>query len=137
TFDGLLSPFINSRLRPSAEMPDPVQLRANDNLGFMGANLHSRGFALDETEHTQLWEDMANRPCLMPLLGGEAVNTSPSQTHDKYAINFGSRTLEEASAFPSLLEIVRQRVKHERIIRVGTVPDTNQQLLVGHGWDFQ
>ncbi|NBT36208.1 MAG: class I SAM-dependent DNA methyltransferase, partial [Betaproteobacteria bacterium] len=114
TLDDVPAQCINSRLHSSLESPDPVTLRANDNLGFMGAGLRSNGFVLAKEEFDTLWTDPTNRPCLMPLLGGEEVNTSPTQTNERYAINFGSQTLEEASQFPTLLEIVRTRVKPDR-----------------------
>ena len=50
----------------------------------------------------------------MPFLGGEEVNSSPTQSNERYAINFGSRSLDDAMRYPTLLQIVRTRVKRGR-----------------------
>jgi hypothetical protein len=106
--------FINSRLRPNTEFPDPVALKSNDLLAFMGAGLGSSGFILDKAEYLVLAENPKNDECLMPYLNGEIVNSSPTQTHERYSINFGANSFEYATQFPSLLEIVRTRVKPDR-----------------------
>jgi hypothetical protein len=105
---------INSRLHPSAEVPDPVQLSENAGLGFFGTKLGGIGFVLGTEEYKKLCGNAINRECLLPLLGGEEVNDSPTQEHRRYVIKFGSAPLEYAERFPELLEIVRQRVKPER-----------------------
>jgi len=112
--DGKPVKIINSRFIPSEEIPDPVVLSANDLMSFMGTGLGGSGFILSKHEHDELATRAINRDCLMPLLGGEEANTSPTQTGDRFAINFGSRTVEEAERYPELLEIVRTRVKPER-----------------------
>lgn len=112
--DGKAVEAITSRLLPGHEPPDPVPVAANDLRSFMGIGLGGSGFVLGTNEYNKLAETLENRECLMPLLGGEEVNTSPTQSHERYAINFGTRSLEEAERFPALLEIVRERVKPER-----------------------
>ena len=112
--DGLSVNAINSRLHPSIELPDPVSLAANEMLAFMGAGLRSSGFILDAAEYSELYLDVNNRDCLMPLLGGEEVNSSPTTSNERFAINFGSKSLDEAGQYPTLLEIVRTRVKPDR-----------------------
>ena len=107
-------PVINSRLRPGSELPDPLALASNDSLAFMGAGLGGSGFILDIAEYEMLALDPKNRDCLMPYLGGEEVNRSPTQTNERYAINFGSNPVDYALQYPSLIEIVRVRVKPER-----------------------
>lgn len=106
--------FINSRLRPSPELPDPVILASNDLLSFMGAGLRSNGFVLDFEEYSTLAKNVKNLDCLMPLLGGEEVNSSPTLSNDRFAINFGANGLEYAEQYPVLLDIVRSRVKPDR-----------------------
>jgi hypothetical protein len=114
TLDNKNVQAINSRLLPSAELPDPEPLRANDLLSFMGAGIGGAGFILEPTEHQELARSSKNQQCLMPYLNGEQVNGSPTQTHEKYAINFGSHSLDYAQGYPELLEIVRDRVKPDR-----------------------
>jgi hypothetical protein len=105
---------IDSRLRDGPELPDPVPLVANDLFAFMGAGLGSSGFILTPAEYATLSTDQNNRDCLMPYLGGEEVNQSPTQAHERYAVNFRSMTVEQAMQYPSLLEIVKARVKPDR-----------------------
>jgi hypothetical protein len=105
---------INSRLHPSTEVPDPVQLTENDGLGFFGTKLGGIGFVLEAEEYEQLCREANNRKCLLPILGGEEVNESSTQEHRRYVITFGSESLEYAESFPELIEIVRRRVKPER-----------------------
>ena len=112
--DGEPVSFINSRLHASAELPDPVPLSSNDQKGFYGTNLGGSGFVQSPDEFAQLAANHQNRQCLLPLLGGEEVNSSPVQSHTRYVICFGSEPLEYAQQFPELLEIVRTRVKPDR-----------------------
>jgi hypothetical protein len=55
-----------------------------------------------------------NRERIFPFLGGQEVNTSPTQRHDRYIINFGQMPLEEAEQWPDLVAILREKVKPER-----------------------
>lgn len=112
--DGKPVAAINSRLHPGVEGPDPVQLQANDNRGFFGTKLGGNGFVIGPQEFEQLSKCSKNSTCLQPFLGGEEVNSSPVQKHERFAITFGSNPLEYAQQFPVLLEIVRTRVKPER-----------------------
>jgi hypothetical protein len=114
TLDGIPTAFINSRLCAGREAPDPVALQANEQRGFMGTGLGGSGFIINEAEYLRLAGVPANKECLQPLLGGEEVNRSPTQSHDRYAINFRTESLIYAEAFPDLLEIVRTRVKPDR-----------------------
>ena len=61
---------------------------ANDLKGFFGTKLGSSRFIFTSEEYTRLAECPRNRVCLLPYLGGEEVNTSPTQSHDRYAIYF-------------------------------------------------
>ena len=112
--DGRPALQINSRLFASPEVPDPVVLRCNSQRGFMGTGLGGSGFILDATEYSALLSRPVNAECIQPLLGGEEFNRSPTQSHDRYAINFRTEPLEYAERFPDLLHIVRTRVKPAR-----------------------
>jgi hypothetical protein len=112
--DGKPVKAINSRLHPAVELPDPVPLAANEQRGFFGTKVGSIGFVLEPDEHESLSKQPSNRECIRSYLGGEEVNTSPTQSPHRYAIYFGANPLEYAERFPDLLAIVRQRVKPER-----------------------
>jgi hypothetical protein len=112
--DGEVVEAINSRLRPKPERPDPVRLAASAAFSFKGTDPGSNGFVLDQDEHDLLAKTTTNRDVLFPYLAGQDVTTSPTQKHDRYIINFGRMTLQEAERWAELLEIVRQRVKPTR-----------------------
>jgi len=48
---------------------------------------------------------------LKPYLGGSELNNSPTLSSDRWIIDFGGRTLAEASKFPELLQLVEVHVK--------------------------
>jgi hypothetical protein len=105
---------INSRLRPKPERPDAVPLAENKSCAFIGTSLGGNGFVLSQEEYDSLIHEPRNYEKLYPYLGGQEVNTSPTQSHDRYVINFGSSPLEDAEKWPSLLKIIREKVKPER-----------------------
>jgi hypothetical protein len=106
---------INSRLLPKPERPDAVPLRNNDRLAFLGAKPYGQGFVIEPHEKdTLVAADSRNAERIFPFLGGQEVNTSPTQAHDRYVISFGSMPLHEAERWPDLTDILRTRVKPER-----------------------
>jgi hypothetical protein len=113
--DGAEVAAINSRLRPKPERSDPLPLAKNGGLSFVGTYVLGMGFTLTLEERDALVsKSRRNDARIFPYLGGEEVNTSPTQSHDRYVINFGETPLEEAEKWPDLIRIVRERVKPER-----------------------
>jgi hypothetical protein len=72
-------------------------------------------FIIDVAEYEHLCVNEKNRDCLMPYLTGEDVNRSPTQSHERYAINFRAEPLVYAEQYPDLLQIIRERVLPERL----------------------
>jgi hypothetical protein len=58
--------------------------------------------------------DPRNRNRIFPIQGGEQLNTDPLTRCSRWVINFADFTLDEASKWPDLLGIVREKVKPER-----------------------
>ncbi|MGE3752772.1 MAG: DNA methyltransferase [Planctomycetota bacterium] len=115
SLDDVVVRYINSQLRSGAELPDPHRLRSNEALSFLGSKIYGQGFLLTPEERDALVaRDRRNEKCIFPYLGGEEVNSTPTQTYHRYVIDFGSMTLEEAERWPDLIQIVRERVKPER-----------------------
>jgi hypothetical protein len=113
--DGRTVQALNSRLRPKPERSDPSALSSNADSAFVGTYVLGMGFTLTPDEQQQLLSQNArNGERIFPYLGGEEVNSSPTQRHDRYVISFGQMTLEQAERWPQLLEIVREKVKPER-----------------------
>jgi len=113
--DGLEVPAINSRLRAGHERPDPVALKANADKSFQGCVILGSGFTLTSSDRQGLVaKAQKNEHLIIPYLGGEEINSSPTQTFERHVINFGDLTLEQAGRWPDLLQIVRESVKPER-----------------------
>ncbi len=126
--DGLVVPAINSRLRGKAERPDPVVLKANENLSFVGTYVLGMGFVLTREERDEfVKKDPRNAERIHPYIGGEEVNTSPTQDFSRYVICFSdlptiagqkfvSLSEEEAKKWPDLYERIERLVKPERAV---------------------
>src|SRR6056300_1099837 len=97
------------------ERTDPAKLAANRGNAFVGSYVLGMGFVLTPDERDALLKkNKRNAQRIFPYLGGQEVNSSPTQNFDRYVISFGEMSLEEAGAWPDLLAIVREKVKPER-----------------------
>jgi hypothetical protein len=113
--DGEKVEAINSRLRPKPERPDPTILARNKGHSYQGSIVLGMGFILTPEQRDDLVDrDPKNAELIFPYLGGKEVNSNPEQGYDRYVINFGQMSLEEAEKWPDLISIVRERVKPER-----------------------
>lgn len=113
--DGLQVDSINSQLGGGRERADPEALSANAGSSFQGSILVGTGFTLTPAERDALIaKNPRNAERIFPYLGGEEVNSSPTQTFERYVISFGAMSLEEAERWPDLIGIVRAKVKPER-----------------------
>lgn len=106
---------INSGLRAGSERTDAKALRSNAGQAFVGSYVLGMGFTLTPTERDALVvQSASNATRIFPYLGGAEVNTSPTQTFDRYVISFGQMDLAEAEGWPDLIKIVRTKVKPDR-----------------------
>jgi hypothetical protein len=125
---------INSRLRPTPERADPLALNANAGRSYVGAYILGMGFTLNPDERAALVSrDPRNAERIFPYLGGEEVNSSPTQDFDRYVINFGDMDLDAAERWPDLIAIVREKVKPERD-RLNDNPDGRRRKQ--YWWQF-
>jgi len=70
------------------------------------------------------------REVILPYIGGEEVNTSPTHAHHRYVINFGERSEEECRRrWPELMAIVEAKVKPERM-------RNNREIRKRYWWRF-
>ena len=61
--------------------------------------------------------DPSNREVILPYLGGEEVNTSPTHAQHRHVISFGERSEAECRRrWPALMAIVEERVKPARVV---------------------
>ena len=90
---------ITAFLFPRGGHADPTPLEANREKAFNGMFLRGMGFTFDDTDQKGitssladmrrlLAEDPKNREIILPFLGGEELNSSPTHAYHRYAINF-------------------------------------------------
>jgi hypothetical protein len=103
---------------------DPHTLVENQNKSFQGAVILGMGFTFDDANDgatplrvmDELVEkDPRNKERIFPYLGGEELNSDPTQSHRRYVINFGTLSMSEAEQWPDLFQIVQTKVKPERL----------------------
>ncbi len=106
---------LSSRLSVGEERQDAAVLHANADCAFVGTYVLGMGFTLTPEERESLVKrDRKNAERIFPYLGGEEVNTSPTQAFGRYVISFSQMEIAEAEKWPDLLRIVREKVKPER-----------------------
>jgi len=103
---------------------DPKPLAANAGKSFQGVKVYGQGFLFDDNdpESTSIAEmnrliekDPKNAERIFPYIGGEEVNSHPTYSHHRYAINFGEMSEEESLQYPELMKIVEEKVKPYRM----------------------
>jgi hypothetical protein len=121
--DGKAVPLITAFLFHRGSNEDPLPLRSNNGGSFIGSFVNGVGFTFDDgnedatslTEMRRLLaEDPHNQERIFPFIGGEDLNDSPTQSSDRYVIDFGSLTEEEARRWPGLMAIVETKVRPAR-----------------------
>lgn len=120
---------------------DPYVLLANAGKSFIGSYVLGMGFTFDDTQpkatpisemHWLIAKDPRNAERIFPYIGGEEVNSSPTHAHNRYVINFGEMSEEEARKnYPDLMAIVEEKVKPERI---ALPPKNNWNRTVAKKW---
>jgi hypothetical protein len=119
---------------------DSQKLIANESKSFIGSYVLGMGFTFDDrnsdattiTEMKRLIEkEPRNQERIFPYIGGEEVNSSPIHAHNRYVINFGERSEDEAREWPDLMVmvIVEEKVKPERLKQ-------NREIRSRHWWRF-
>ncbi|MEZ4311222.1 MAG: DNA methyltransferase [Polyangiaceae bacterium] len=103
---------------------DPSALVRNARSAFIGSYVLGAGFTFDDTsnEATPIAEmrelisrDPKNAERIFPYLGGEDLNSHPTQSPSRHVINFAQMSEEEARQWPDLFSIVEVKVRPLRI----------------------
>ncbi|WP_147869439.1 Eco57I restriction-modification methylase domain-containing protein [Stieleria maiorica] len=124
--DGRSAPFISAFLFHRGGHADPHVLKSNQGISFQGSNLSGIGFTFDDDDtkglassiadyHSLIESSSKNRECLFPYIGGQELNSSPTQAPRRFVINFRDRTEAEARQYPDLMQIVEDKVKPDRM----------------------
>jgi N-6 DNA Methylase len=124
TLDGKNSQLISAFLFNAGGNSNPAVMPTNANKSFKGSDLYGNGFIFDnsnvkassiEEMNRLVQENFENADLIFPYIGGEEVNTSPTFAIDRYVINFGDMSEQEARKYPDLMKIVEEKVKPERL----------------------
>lgn len=112
--DGKHVPFISSFLDTLPEA-SPVKLVQNNNNVFVGAVVLGKGFWMTPILAEELIRrNPKNADCLFWFLSGQELNSSPTQSPNRYVICFHDWPLGKATEYTDLINIVREKVKPQR-----------------------
>ena len=124
--DGVQVPLITAFLFHGGGHEDPNRLARNSGQSFLGSKIYGQGFTFDDGDkkgaatplmemRRLIHEEPRNAERIFPYIGGQEINSSPTQTHDRYVINFGQMTEVEARSWTNLMAIVEAKVKPDRM----------------------
>jgi hypothetical protein len=106
---------INSYLSDEEPLPDPVDLRENEDKSFIGSYVLGMGFVLEPEEAQRLIrKDHKNEEVLFPYLNGADLNSNPDQSPSRWVINFFDWPKSKAKNYPDCFQIIEKQVKPER-----------------------
>ena len=108
---------ISSDLRPAGRTDGhPQRLAANADIAFQGSIVLGMGFTLSEVEARAMIDaDPRNAEVLFPYLNGQDLNQSPTQTANRWVINFFDWPVERASAYTLPFAQVERLIRPERL----------------------
>jgi hypothetical protein len=114
SIDGMPVQNISTQLREGV-VPADAPLAANRGRSFIGCQPTGEGFIVsaDEASHL-ITEDPGNSDVVRRYLVGDDLTNDPRQEPTRWIIDFGTRTLEDASRYSEPIKIVRLRVKPGR-----------------------
>jgi len=117
TLDGRSVAGITSQLRAAdGAGHEPAVLPENRARCFAGVVPQGKGFVIDAKRAGELLR-LADAPysdVVRPFLTGADLADDPAQSATRWIVDFESRALEQALAYPAALDLVRGSVKAER-----------------------
>jgi hypothetical protein len=130
SLDGHPVPRITAFLFHAGGDDDPDRLRVNEGLSFKGSEAYGQGFLFDDADPKAsplcavaelVDRDPRNASRIVPYIGGEELNNSPTLQPHRFCIDFGNMSEEQARAWPDLMRILEQRVRPERATKARDV----------------
>jgi hypothetical protein len=113
--DGKFVNNISSLLDSIENIGKPLTLKSNSGESYQGSVILGSGFVMSPEEAQNLIaEDPKNKEVLFYYLNGEDLNSHPSQSPSRWAINFFDWPLEKAELYSKPMKIVREKVKPHR-----------------------
>ena len=101
----------------------PLPLAENDGKSFQGSIVLGAGFVFQDGNDNAtpileidkiITSEPSSKEFIKVYVGGEQVNNQPEFSPQRYVIDFGEATEEEAKLYPSLYVILREKVRPER-----------------------
>jgi hypothetical protein len=113
--DGRKVQIINSHLRPKIERPDPKPLSINRKFSYQGVILRGKGFVLTPGEKNDLEKkNILNKQKIKEYIGGDEVNSSPTQSPNRFVIDMDCSSLDDLESWADLKDHLVSNVKPER-----------------------
>ena len=123
--DGVAVSRISAFLLKGSADASPGALRVNKGVGYVGAKIWGAGFVFEEAPSDGscsildmkriLASSPESREVIFAYMGGEEFNSSPTQSPNRFVIDFGEKSEAEARNWPKLFSIVEQRVRPVRL----------------------
>jgi len=115
--DGMLCEDISNMLEPAGLSSDrPIRLLENQDLAQKGSDFLGRGFLITSEEaKLMIAADPKNTNVVKPCLNGSELYDSPTQTGERWIIDFGNLSEHEASAYKQPWSHVWEKVRPERL----------------------
>lgn len=114
--DGAEVVRISTLLEPHGRvMGNPVALKENQNISFIGCNIVGKGFIVTRNQVNE-WvkADSRNKEVLFPYLNGDDLNSNPDSSASRWVIDFNDRSEEKAKSYTAPYKHLFQYVKPER-----------------------
>jgi hypothetical protein len=113
---------------------DPRALAVNIGKSYQGSIVLGMGFTFDDsgpaddetpgvpmplsTMKRLISAEHRNSEVIFPYIGGEEVNSNPTQAHHRYVVDFRDRSEDECwLGWPEVMELIEKKVKPERTRR--------------------
>jgi hypothetical protein len=124
SLDGVTVGRVSSFLLAGSTDAAPAILSANKGRCYLGTKIWGAGFVFEDnpSKGSSSLEDRLrlitknprNAEVIVPYMGGEEFNESPTLTARRFVIEFDERTKSEAMAWPDIFAIVEERVRPVR-----------------------
>ena len=127
---------------------DPAHMAINESKSFQGCVVVGMGFTFDDSDQEGvttpisemqrlLVKDARNKEVIFPYMGGAEFNASPTQTHNRYIINFGDRDEQACRRrWPDLVAIVEAKVRSERHASLAKSQSSDKIKRARNWWQF-
>ncbi|MCW1924260.1 N-6 DNA methylase [Luteolibacter arcticus] len=145
--DGRKVDLITAFLFHDGGNDDPSILRARNAQSFQGSVVVGMGFTFDDTDDSGVASPLSEmhklnaipstKARILPYIGGEEINSSPTHLHHRFIFNLSD--LEEAEArelFPELVAIAEAKVKPEREAAYKAKPSKDKEKRMKLWWKF-